>query len=128
MNDMDLQKIFDKIKEEKYSVVAIRRCCKDEKYNVGDICRNSYEWNYEYDVSSYDTETPIELDGTCGLDITSIIDCENLSDVKNIINDGIEKSSIYDGNNVIIIAGHDYSYGNDEEELIIGNADVIAVL
>lgn len=125
---MDLQKIFDKIKEEKYSVVAIRRCCKDEKYNVGDICRNSYEWNYEYDVSSYDTETPIELDGTCGLNISNIIDCEDLTDAKEIINNGMEKSSIYDGNNVIIIAGHDYSYGNDEEEVIIENADVITVL
>ena len=113
---MDLQKIFDKIKEEKYSIVAIRRCCKDEKYNIGDICRNSYEWDYEYDVSSYDTEAPTELDGTCGLNISNIID------------DGIEKSSVYDGNNVIIIAGHDYSYGNDEEEVIIENADVIAML
>lgn len=125
---MNLQKIFDNIKEEKYSVVAIRRYCKDEKYNVGDICRNSYEWNYEYDVSSYDTEAPTELDGTCGLNISDIIDCEDLTDVRNIIDNGIEKSSIYDGNNVIIIAGYDYSYGNDEEEVIIENAEVIAVL
>lgn len=125
---MDLQKLLNKIKEEKYSVVAIRRCCKDENYNIGDICRSSYEWNYEYDVSSYDTETPNELDGTCGLNITSIIDCEDLSDVKNIIDDGIEKSSTYDGNNVIIIAGYDCSYGNDEEEIIVENAEVITVL
>lgn len=125
---MDLQKLLNKIKEEKYSVVAIRRCCKDENYNIGDICRSSYEWDYEYDVSSYDTEIPNELDGTCGLNITSIIDCEDLTDVRNIIDNGIEKSSTYDGNNVIIIAGYDYSYGNDEEEVIIENAEVIAVL
>ena len=45
--------------------IGFRKPTDDESYNIGDQCRNSYDWDYEYDLSSYNTENPIELDGTC---------------------------------------------------------------
>ena len=53
---MNVEKILETIKENDYSMVAIRHCCPDEEYKIGDICRNSFEWNEEYECSSYDTE------------------------------------------------------------------------
>ena len=34
---MNVEKILETIKENDYSVVAIRHCCPDEEYKIGDI-------------------------------------------------------------------------------------------
>lgn len=122
---MDLQKLLDKIKKEKYSIIAIRRCSPDERYEVGDICRNSYEWNYELEVSSYDTEDPVEMEGTCGYNVSEILNMDDNEKIRSAIMKAIDDTPIYDGN-AIIIAGNSYIYGNDENEIIIKNAEVIA--
>ena len=46
---MDAKEVLKKMNENYFSVAAIRRCRKDENYEVGDICRNSFDWNYEKD-------------------------------------------------------------------------------
>lgn len=110
---MNVEKILETIKENDYSVVAIRHCCPDEEYKIGDICRNSFEWNEEYECSSYDTEEPEEMDGVCGYAMFELIDTDNAEKAK------------YDGNNIVIIGGDSYSYGNDENEVIVEEAEVI---
>lgn len=32
--------------------IGFRKPTDDESYNIGDQCRNSYDWDYEYDLSS----------------------------------------------------------------------------
>lgn len=123
---MTVQDLLKKIKEEKYSVVAIRHLCEDEEYSVGDLCRNSYDWDVEYDRSSYDTENPVEFNGTCGY----CVRIENLEEdevekAEELLIDALKESDTYDGKPVII-AGNRYDYGNDENEVIIEFAEVLA--
>ena len=40
---MDAKEVLKKMNENYFSVAAIRRCRKDENYEVGDICRNSFD-------------------------------------------------------------------------------------
>lgn len=66
---LNVAEILNKVNEEGYGVVAIRHCTEDEEYNIGDICRNSFDWNYELDHSTYEDEEQVELNGTCGLHV-----------------------------------------------------------
>ena len=126
---MTAQELLKKVNEEGYSVVAIRHLSDDENYSIGDICRNSYNWNYEYDLSSYFTEEPEELNGTCGYSISKIcgLDVEEIECAEKILSNGIENASVYSGKTVII-AGYLYEYGNDENEVIVANAEVIGMI
>ena len=123
---MTVQDLLRKINEKRYSVVAIRHLCEDEDYCVGDICRNSFQYDLEYDNSSYYTN-PIELNGTCGYAIFDICDLEEdeVEKAKEQLIDGLKKSADYRGKPVII-AGYRYEYGWDEEEVVIPYAEVIA--
>ena len=57
---LNVEEISRKVNEEGHSVLAIRHCSEDEVYSVGDICRNSYDWNYELDHSTYEHEVIVE--------------------------------------------------------------------
>ena len=57
------EKVLEAIKNSSYDSFGIRRTCADEDYKVGDIARNSFYWDVENDLSSYQTE-PEEMDGT----------------------------------------------------------------
>ena len=124
---MNVQEILNKVNEEGYSVVAIRHCAEDEDYEVGDICRNSYDWNYELDCSTYDTEEPIELDGACGYHVRGFenLDADEIEEATEIFEKAMKEAETYYGK-VVIIAGYRYTYGNDENEVIIEDAEVIA--
>lgn len=124
----DVKEILRKVNEEGYGVVAIRHCAEDETYSVGDTCRNSYDWNYEEDHSTYEDEEPIELDGTCGYHIVGFenLDEDEVEEATELFNRAMENASIY-GGTVAIIAGNRKSWGNDEHEVIIEDAEVIAV-
>lgn len=57
------EKVLEVIKNSSYDSFGIRRTCADEDYKVGDIARNSFYWDIENDLSSYQTE-PEEMGGT----------------------------------------------------------------
>ena len=48
-----------------YEYIGIRHLAEDEHYSIGDICRDSYDWDCDMDCSTYDTDEPISLGGTC---------------------------------------------------------------
>lgn len=125
---MNIQKLLYTIKSNNYSVIAIRHCCPDEHYHIGDFCRNSYEWDYELDCSSYYTENQVELGGTCGYAIFELLDINDAVVAERILTDAIQKSSVYDGTEIAVITGTSYTYGNDENEVIIEYAEVIGVI
>ena len=110
----------------KYSVVGIRGLAADENYKIGDTLRNSYNWDYEYDCSSYDTDELEELDGTCAVDIlintTSDTETEIIDKINSILN-----NFCYDGK-IVLIAGDSYTYGADQNEIIIEDATLINYL
>lgn len=49
----------------KYNFIGVRGT--NEEYEIGQVLETSYLWDYENDVSSYESEAPIELGGTCAL-------------------------------------------------------------
>ena len=124
---LNVQEILNKVNEEGYSVVAIRHCAEDEDYTVGDICRNSYDWNYELDCSTYDTDDPVELEGTCGYHVRGFenLDAYEIEEAAEIFEKAMKEAETYYGK-VVIIAGYRYTYGNDVNEVIIEDAEVIA--
>lgn len=124
---MNVQEILNKVNEEGYSVVAIRHCAEDEDYAVGDICRNSYDWNYELDCSTYDTDEPVELEGACGYHVRGFenLDADEIEEATELLNKALKGAELYCGK-MVVIAGHSYTYGNDENEVIIEDAEVIA--
>ena len=106
-------------------------CRKDENYEVGDICRNSFDWNYEKDESTFEDDEPVELSGTCGMRIENLenLDNEEAAEAEKILEKALKDSESYDyGYQTVIIAGDRYEYGSDEDEIIVENAEVIGIV
>lgn len=124
---LNVAEILKKVNNEGYGVVAIRHCAEDESYIVGDICRNSFDWNYELDHSTYEDEEQVELNGTCGLHIIGFenLDEEETEEAVEMFDKAMKESQVY-GGSVVVIAGNYFEYGNDENEVIIEDAEVIA--
>ncbi len=105
----------------------------DMDYQVGDICENShqlfqdpdfdeegnliYEEVEDHDSPYYGFYDAGELDGTCAVKF-------NLDDEESIAA-ALETVKIYSGVNLYIIAGNSVEYGNDEDEIIIEDAEVL---
>lgn len=73
------------------------------------------ELEYNEDMQAWDGG---ELQGTCAL----LVECAD--DLEEIL----EQSSMYLGDNVTLIAGNSYEGGNDIGEAIIENAVVLAIV
>lgn len=128
---MDAKEVLKKMNENYFSVATIRRCRKDENYEVGDICRNSFDWNYEKDESTFEDDEPVELSGTCGMRIENLenLDNEEAAEAEKILEKALKDSESYDyGYQTVIIAGDRYEYGSDEDEIIVENAEVIGIV
>lgn len=119
-----MKALIKKITEENYKWIGVRHLSDDEDYSVGDFCRNSYDWDYENDCSSYDSENPEELPGTCAYDTKINSNWDDEEEIENKILKAISESDCYYGK-VAVIAGNYAEYGNDPEEIIIENAEVI---
>lgn len=117
--------IIDLIEESGAEYIGIRHLADDEHYNIGDYCRNSYDWDYEYDRSTYDTDEPQELSGTCAYDTGIQSAWDDPEEIKDKLKKAIKASDIYYGD-IVILAGNRATYGNDENEIIIEDAIVIA--
>lgn len=103
---------------------GIRHLSGDENYEIGDDVRNSYDWNYELNHSTYEDEEPVELDGSCAyeLDIDSINDTDE--EIQNKLNTALEESKCYFGD--VVLLGSDWaSYGKDKNEIIMQSAEVL---
>lgn len=124
----DVEQILKVFNNEGYCVLAIRYCADDENYKVGDICRNSFDWDYDNDCSTYYTSEPVEFDGTCGFEVEDFcFDDEQLDEAKEVFQKALNKSNRLYSGKCIVIAGDHYSYGYDENEVIIRDAVVIAM-
>lgn len=117
---------LDNILNCNYSFIGVRWTTDDENYKIGDICRDSYDWDYDKDVSSFDTETPIELNGTCAINTEIDLYFDESDEVKAKIEAAI-KNHNYCGD-IIIIGGNSMEHGADENEIIIEDAVVIDIV
>lgn len=115
-----------------YSAVGVRGIYEDEQYEVGDSCRESYEWDFEADCSTYFT-TGERAGGTCATHIdTQTFDSDDeAAELAERIREMIELNEEYGADRQVIIAGYDgvnIDAALDHGEVRIYNAFVIAKL
>lgn len=124
--------IAKKIMVEGLDFVGVRSLCEDEKYNVGDDCRESYEWNGEHDCSTYDIdgEDGELADGTCATRV-EVYEAESIEELAKNIESAVKANRNYGSvHGQVIIAGYDTndSAAIDENEIRIRNAFVLALI
>lgn len=115
----------DALKE--YEYIGVRTLTPDEKYKVGDTARESYDWDFENDRSTYETDGRT-LGGTAAINIVRDRHQDGEKEVENALRDALNTSESYEGERKVIIGGNRQRYGDDPSETIIENAKVIAVL
>ena len=126
---MKIEEIRKLISEAEYDYIGVR--ADSREYQVGDIMDYSHQlfqdpqYNDDYTelLYPYIYEGPYagfydggELDGTCALSVSENNIEEMLEAVKNY------------GEKIYLIGGNSMEYGNDVDEIIIRNAEVIAAL
>lgn len=105
--------------------LAIRSTRKDERYNVEDECRESYEWDFENDCSAYFTTGEL-AGGTCGIGIDT--DCDSPEELAERIESALvafNRIGYGDvGGQTILIAGRsmDRDHAVDDNEVRIRGA------
>jgi len=109
-------------KSQKYNYIGARGLCSDENYKIGDFARNSKDWDFEDDCSSSE-----DLNGSCAIEIviSSIFDTDD--EIEEKINSAVEVARGY-GKRVAILCSNEADYGDDENEIVMNNAIVIALL
>lgn len=122
---MDYKKLIEIIRNSDCIDFGIRHLCKDENYNVGYKTRNSYDWDYVCDCSTYETDDPVELMGVCAYDtcIDSISDTDE--QIIKKLEDAMNNSKCYDGTNVVLLGSGWCTYGRDTNEIIMPEATVL---
>lgn len=121
---MNIKEAVRTIMDSDYDVIGIRHITSDESYKVGDYARNSYDWDIENDVSSYETD-PKELDGTSAY-FTDIDTLDDEEEVEKKLLIALEESKVYSGA-AILLGGDRYDWGNDDNEIIIEDAEVLYI-
>lgn len=110
-------------------LVGFRGLASDESYQIGDTPRESYEWDWENDCSTYYT-TGETTEGTCAIGgWVSWLDEDN--EVEEKLNDWQEGVRMYgDSDNFVFLVGtSEGDYGTrDENEVRIEDAKVLAYI
>lgn len=121
---MNIKEAARAIMNSNYEIFGIRHIAPDESYKVGDYTRNSYDWDNENDLSSYETN-PKELDGTSAY-FTGIDTLDDEEQIETKILSALEESKVYSGA-AILLGGDRYDWGNDDNEVIIEDAEVLYI-
>ena len=119
-NTTEIKNNYETIKA--YNVIGLRGTQNDEDYQVGDTTRNSRDWDFENDCSSSD-----ELDGTSAVYVDNNW-IEDADDLIKRIEDVMDKVEAYDGKQIILIGGQVSEHGDDQDEIIIQDATVLAIM
>ena len=115
---------IEKILKNKYTGVRFDTC--KTKRRIGATVPCSWDWGYEEE-----TGKKRRLDGTCAVNIINDGDFsyfENIEEAEVAIAKAIDTCEGYDYNHIYIISGTGESYGNDDNEVIIENAEVIGIV
>lgn len=132
---MNIEKIKEMIEKCGYECIGIR--ADNKVYSIGEIAENSHQLyqdpqydgygNLMYDMVEngvyqgfYDAG---ELDGTCAVKVTMTGECSDKA-----IEKALEQVRSYDGKHIYIIAGNRAEDGNDLDEIIIEEAEIIGVI
>ena len=127
---MTIEEIRKLISEAEYDYIGIS--ADDRDYQDGEVMDNSHQLFQDPQYADFEctellypyiSDGPYtgfydggELDGTCALEVS-----------ENNIEEMIEAVKSY-GEKTYLIGGNTMQYGNDKDEIIIRNAEVIAIL
>ena len=127
---MTIEEIRNLIGEAEYAYIGIR--ADDREYQIGEVMDNSHQLFQDPQYADFEctellypyiSDGPYtgfydggELDGTCALEAS-----------ENNIEEKLEAVKSY-GEKIYLIGGNSMEYGNDVDEIIIRDAEVIAVL
>lgn len=128
MSADEARKIIEKAEFEVYGI----RVDENDIYNIGDTCHNSHNWylgdgvtddeaqesgwTYNSDVMGYDCG---ELNGTCAAWV---------DDSAERIAAALDEIKMYGRGTVYLIAGNRFDYGWENNEVVIEDARVLAVM
>ena len=131
-NAKELVELMKKAAENGYHIFGIRIIENEAGVlSVGDNVPDSYDWDIEADVSTRET-TGETLPGACAIEINANdlwLDGSDDDEAEKAISEAVKKSKVYYGEQILMIAGKGrYEYGNDQDEIIISNADVIGIV
>lgn len=121
--------IAKEILESNYAAVGVRSVCADENYAIGEDCRESFDWDFEADCSTYHT-SGLTANGTCAthIDTQYFATEDQVTELAVRIEAIIKENSQYCGDQIIIAGNSVYNDGsNDPGEIRIRNAFVIAI-
>lgn len=108
-----------------FNVYAVRALQDDEVCEIGTICRESYDWDYENDCSTYET-TGETLDGTCGYHLVNVDADSTESEIIEVAKAQLKNCNYY--GQKVIIGGKRYEFGEDFNEVIIEDAEILEIL
>ena len=125
---MTVEEIRNLISEAEYDYIGIRADSRD--YQIGEVMDNSHQLFQDPQYVDFECTELLypyisegtyagfydggELDGTCALEVS-----------ESNIEEMIERVTSY-GNKYYLIGGNSMEYGNDDDEIIINDAEVIA--
>ncbi len=101
-----------------YNYLGVRALQDDEDYKVGEITRNSLDWDAENDCSSDQ-----ELSGICAVEV----DMDDDNRERAIEETLAFVRANYWGGTAVLLGAHGTEHGNDPSEIIMRNAQVIAI-
>lgn len=104
---------------------GVRTLCDDEHYNVGDDCRESYEWDTENDCSSYETTGEL-AGGTCATAIDT--SCGDADELAAAIESAVHENACHRGDQIVIVGTPNNDGYFDQDEIRLVDAIVVAVL
>lgn len=98
----------------------------DEDLAIGNDVTNSYDWGAE-EVEDWDGEY-IELDGACAVAFGGGFSFDDLDELKEEAVKVIEKVGAYPYDHAYLVAGTADRIGEDDHEIIVENAEVVAIV
>ena len=128
----NMQNLVNEIKtayENGYRFFGIRNITRElDKLNVGDTCPNSYDWDAENDCSTYCT-TGETLNGASAIHVNTDPVWDDDNEMQEALETAIEQAkNYYDGVLYLIASKENYDWGSDENEIVLEDATVIAVV
>lgn len=128
----NMQNLVNEIKtayENGYRFFGVRNITRElDKLNVGDACPNSYDWDIENDCSTYCT-TGETLNGASAVHVNTDPVWDDDTEMQEALETAIEQAkNYYDGVLYLIASKENYDWGSDENEIVLEDATVIAIV
>lgn len=130
----ELKAIAKKAMENTGLQIGVRSLCDDEHYQIGDVAREAYDWDFDTDESMYDvTGESAGWTAATGLEDPSIldyeIDAETIDEVVTAIKAAIEFNKAYGGETQVILLGEETGdEPNDEQEIDLIDPEVVGIV